>query len=152
MRAYLETFQDRVCEAIEAAEGGEQFRREEIEREGGGHSRPRVLEDGEVVERAAVNFSHSMGERLPPAATERRPELAGGRYEAVSVSLIVHPRNPYAPESRVHRGGSFLCNDTYCASYRPSARMAAPPDNGMSHLGFRCAMTANMVRDSESAK
>lgn len=50
----------------------------------------------------------------------------------------IDPRNPRAPESRVHRGGSFLCNDSYCASYRPSARMAAPPDSGMSHLGFRC--------------
>ncbi len=48
------------------------------------------------------------------------------------------PRSPNAPESRVHRGGSFMCNDSYCASYRPSARMAAPPDTGMSHLGFRC--------------
>ncbi len=48
------------------------------------------------------------------------------------------PRNPDSPESRVHRGGSFLCNDSYCASYRPSARMAAPPDTGMQHLGFRC--------------
>lgn len=47
-------------------------------------------------------------------------------------------RNPDAPESRVHRGGSFLCNDSYCASYRPSARMAAPPDTGLQHLGFRC--------------
>jgi formylglycine-generating enzyme required for sulfatase activity len=52
------------------------------------------------------------------------------------------PRNPDAPESRVHRGGSFLCNDTYCASYRPSARMACSPDTGMQHLGFRCVMTA----------
>lgn len=52
------------------------------------------------------------------------------------------PRNPHAPESRVHRGGSFLCNDSYCASYRPSARMAAPPDTGMSHLGFRCVSDA----------
>ncbi len=51
------------------------------------------------------------------------------------------PRNPDAPESRVHRGGSFLCNDAYCASYRPSARMAAPPDTGMQHLGFRCVIT-----------
>lgn len=51
------------------------------------------------------------------------------------------PRNPDAPESRVHRGGSFLCNDSYCASYRPSARMACPPDTGMQHLGFRCVMT-----------
>jgi formylglycine-generating enzyme required for sulfatase activity len=52
------------------------------------------------------------------------------------------PRNPHAPESRVHRGGSFLCNDSYCASYRPSARMATPPDTGMSHLGFRCVSDA----------
>jgi formylglycine-generating enzyme required for sulfatase activity len=54
------------------------------------------------------------------------------------------PRNPNAPESRVHRGGSFLCNDSYCASYRPSARMACPPDTGMQHLGFRCVMTPPM--------
>jgi formylglycine-generating enzyme required for sulfatase activity len=54
----------------------------------------------------------------------------------------IDPRNPYAPDSRVHRGGSFLCNDCYCASYRPSARMAAPPDTGMAHLGFRCARSA----------
>lgn len=55
------------------------------------------------------------------------------------------PRNPYAPESRVHRGGSFLCNDSYCASYRPSARMAAPPDTGMQHLGFRCVASPEMA-------
>ncbi|MDQ7013526.1 MAG: formylglycine-generating enzyme family protein [Planctomycetota bacterium] len=48
------------------------------------------------------------------------------------------PRNPDAPESRVQRGGSFLCNDSYCASYRPSARMSCPPDTGLSHVGFRC--------------
>jgi sulfatase modifying factor 1 len=47
-------------------------------------------------------------------------------------------RNPSAPVSRVHRGGSFLCNDSYCASYRPSARMACSPDTGLQHLGFRC--------------
>lgn len=54
------------------------------------------------------------------------------------------PRNPYAPESRVHRGGSFLCNDSYCASYRPSARMAAPPDTALQHLGFRCVTTPEL--------
>jgi len=102
VQAYLEAFQNRVCEAIEAADGGARFRRDEIERKRGGRSRPRVLEGGEIVERAAVNFSHTVGEHLPPAATERRPELAGGRYEAVSVSLIVHPRNPYAPTSHAN--------------------------------------------------
>ena len=48
------------------------------------------------------------------------------------------PRHPGAPELRVHRGGSFLCNDSYCASYRPSARMSTPPDTSLAHLGFRC--------------
>lgn len=51
------------------------------------------------------------------------------------------PRNPYAPEMRVQRGGSFLCNDSYCASYRPGARMAGTPDSGLQHLGLRCVMS-----------
>ncbi|MEO0650598.1 MAG: formylglycine-generating enzyme family protein [Planctomycetota bacterium] len=50
------------------------------------------------------------------------------------------PRNPYAPDSRVQKGGSFLCHATYCSSYRPSAKMASPPDSGLSHLGFRCVL------------
>ncbi|MDA7980944.1 MAG: formylglycine-generating enzyme family protein [Pirellulales bacterium] len=53
------------------------------------------------------------------------------------------PRNPYASDSRVQKGGSFLCNASYCESYRPSAKMAAPPDTGMSHLGFRCVSDAS---------
>ena len=52
------------------------------------------------------------------------------------------PSNPRSPDSRVHRGGSFLCNDSYCASYRPSARMGAPPDTALAHLGFRCVKDA----------
>jgi formylglycine-generating enzyme required for sulfatase activity len=57
------------------------------------------------------------------------------------------PRNPDAPESRVQRGGSFLCNDSYCASYRPSARMACPPDTGMQHVGFRCVVAATELQN-----
>ncbi|UCD74155.1 MAG: formylglycine-generating enzyme family protein [Phycisphaerales bacterium] len=56
-------------------------------------------------------------------------------------TTTVDPRNPYASDSRVHKGGSFLCHADYCSSYRPSAKMATPPDTGMSHLGFRCVMT-----------
>ncbi len=59
------------------------------------------------------------------------------------------PRNPLSPESRVHRGGSFLCNDAYCASYRPSARMACPTDTGLQHLGFRCVLTETMRRQEK---
>jgi coproporphyrinogen III oxidase len=94
--------QDRICAAIEALDGEAQFRRDEIGRERGGSSRPRVLEGGRHVEKAAVNFSHTVGAKLPPAATERRPQLAGRSFEAVSVSLIVHPRNPYAPTSHAN--------------------------------------------------
>ncbi len=107
MRGWLLDLQERICTALEAEDAGAVFRREEIERPGSGLARPRVLEDGAVIEKAAVNFSHTRGERLPPAATERRPELAGSAYEAVSVSLIVHPRNPYAPTS--HANFRFFC-------------------------------------------
>jgi len=79
-----------------------------------------------------------------------RPDTYARRLDAAANAAVIvnpagpektiDPRNPHAPESRVHRGGSFLCHDTYCASYRPSARMAAPPDNTMQHLGFRCVM------------
>lgn len=60
------------------------------------------------------------------------------------------PRNPDAPESRVHRGGSFLCNDSYCASYRPAARMACPPDTGLAHLGFRCVKSGESPEAAKS--
>lgn len=97
VREYVAALQDKVCGALEAADGKARFCCEEIARESGGSSRPRVLEDGAVIEKAAVNFSHTLGKALPPAASERRPELAGSSYQAVSISLIVHPRNPYAP-------------------------------------------------------
>ncbi len=97
VRSYLEQLQDSICDALEAEDGAARFDRRDIPRAGGGRSRPRVLSDGAVIERAAVQFSHTLGKQLPPAATERRPELTGGSYQAVSVSLIVHPCNPYAP-------------------------------------------------------
>lgn len=97
MRAYLLDLQERICAALEAEDASARFVREDLARPGGGLSRPRVLVDGAVIEKAAVNFTHTQGVSLPATATERRPELAGRRYEAVSVSLIVHPRNPYAP-------------------------------------------------------
>ena len=94
---YLEGLQSRICDALEALDGEARFRRERFERPGGGVSRPAVLEDGPLFEKAAVHFTHTQGRAMPAAATERRPELAGRTYEAISVSLIVHPRNPYVP-------------------------------------------------------
>jgi len=102
VRDFLLALQDRICAALEREDGTARFRREAIPREEGGLSRPRVLEDGPVLEKAAVNFSHTVGSRLPPAASERRPELAGGRFEAVSISLITHPQNPYAPTAHAN--------------------------------------------------
>ncbi|QDU69513.1 oxygen-dependent coproporphyrinogen oxidase [Engelhardtia mirabilis] len=102
VRDYLLDLQDRICAGIEAQDGAATFSREVLEGERGGLARPRVLEGGEVVEKAAVNFSHTRGDSLPAAATARRPELAGRAFEAVSVSLIVHPRNPFAPTSHAN--------------------------------------------------
>jgi coproporphyrinogen III oxidase len=101
-RQHLLQLQDRICDALEGIDGRARFRRDELAGERGGLARPRVLDDGPVLERAAVNFSHTVGVGLPEAATRRRPELAGSGYEAVSVSLIVHPRNPYAPTSHAN--------------------------------------------------
>jgi coproporphyrinogen III oxidase len=102
VQTHLMALQDEICAALEEQDGSARFRRDEIAREDGGLSRPRVLSDGSVLERAAVHFSHTVGKRMPQAASERRPELAGRRYEAVSVSLIVHPRNPYVPTSHAN--------------------------------------------------
>jgi coproporphyrinogen III oxidase len=102
VRAHGLDLQDRICAALEAADGAARFREERFEAPNGGLARPRVLEGGDVIEKTAVHFSHTIGNALPAAATERRPELAGQRYEAVSVSLIVHPRNPYVPTSHMN--------------------------------------------------
>lgn len=99
--SYFRELQDRICDALVEVDGAA-FDARELRGERGGVARPRVLTDGEVIEKAAVNFSHSRGDSLPLAATERRPELAGRSFEATSVSLIVHPRNPYAPTSHAN--------------------------------------------------
>ena len=94
----------------------------------------------------AGNVWEWCNDRYRPDTYSRQVLIAGGLDKVVvnptGPEQSLDPRNPYAKDSRVHRGGSFLCNDSYCASYRPSARMTAPTDTGMSHLGFRCASSA----------
>ncbi len=102
VREYLLELQDTICAAFERADGEARFGGEELPGERGGLARPRVLSDGPVFERAAVNFSHTSGARMPAAATSRRPELEGASFEAVSISLIVHPRNPYVPTTHAN--------------------------------------------------
>ncbi|WP_028534661.1 oxygen-dependent coproporphyrinogen oxidase [Paludibacterium yongneupense] len=103
VRAYLLDLQNRICHALEAADGSARFvadvwRRERGE--GGGDSR--VLKQGSVFEQAGVNFSHIHGETLPPSASALRPGLAGRRYEAMGVSLVIHPLNPHVPTSHAN--------------------------------------------------
>lgn len=88
----------------------------------------------------------------PEAYAEQVREVGAGGVvvNPTGPTKSVDPRNPDAPVSRVHRGGSYLCNDSYCASYRPSARMATPPDTALQHLGFRCVMTPAMRKVRES--
>lgn len=73
-----------------------------------------------------------------PATYAKRASGAQPVVDPTGPGESIDPRNPYSQISRIQRGGSFLCNDTYCSSYRPSARMAAAEDTGLSHLGFRC--------------
>jgi coproporphyrinogen III oxidase len=100
--AYLRDLQNRITDAVEALDGGARFRRDEWQRPGGGGGESRVLRDGAVFEQAGVNFSHVTGDRLPPAATAQRPELAGASFVATGVSLVLHPRNPYAPTTHAN--------------------------------------------------
>ena len=101
VRAYLLSLQDRICAAIEA-EDGARFREDAWERPEGGGGRSRVLSEGAVFEQAGVGFSDVFGPGLPPSATTQRPELAGRSFEALGVSLVFHPRNPYAPTTHMN--------------------------------------------------
>ena len=96
VKAYLLDLQARIVAALEAADGLP-FRSDSWTRPEGGGGTSRLIEEGQVLERGGVNFSHVLGERLPPSASAHRPELAGRRWEAMGVSLVLHPRNPYAP-------------------------------------------------------
>ncbi|HYG64508.1 MAG TPA: oxygen-dependent coproporphyrinogen oxidase [Thermoanaerobaculia bacterium] len=97
VRNYLLGLQDRICSAVEGGEGTGRFEEEVWERPEGGGGRSRVLSEGTVFEQAGVGFSHVFGPGLPPSATAQRPELAGRSYDAMGVSLVFHPRNPYIP-------------------------------------------------------
>jgi coproporphyrinogen III oxidase len=97
VKAYFFQLQTEICDTISAIDGGAVFSIEDIRQPNGAHSRPRVIDGGKVIERGAVQFSYSMGDSLPPAASERNPELAGKGFQATAISMIMHPRNPYVP-------------------------------------------------------
>jgi coproporphyrinogen III oxidase len=102
VRSYLLALQDRICAGLAAEDGAAPFRTDEWTRAEGGGGRTRILAEGGVFEKAGVAFSHVRGTKLPPSATAHRPELAGKAWEAVGVSLVIHPRNPYVPTSHAN--------------------------------------------------
>lgn len=102
VKRYLLDLQDRICAGLAAEDGGAGFVEDNWVRSEGGGGRTRVLADGAVIEKGGVNFSHVHGDRLPPSATAHRPELAGRTWQALGVSLVIHPRNPMAPTSHAN--------------------------------------------------
>ncbi len=99
---YLTKLQDSICQALSAIDGGHFIEDEWQHKNGSGGGRTRVLTGGPVIEKGGVNFSHIKGEKLPPAATTKRPELAGKNFNAMGVSLVIHPQNPFAPTTHMN--------------------------------------------------
>ncbi len=103
VKDYLLALQDNICSSIEALEENGSFREDLWDRGGdSGGGCTRVLENGSVFEQAGVNFSHVRGGSLPASATQHRPDLAGRNFEALGVSLVIHPRNPFVPTSHAN--------------------------------------------------
>jgi coproporphyrinogen III oxidase len=110
VRTYLADLQARIAAALEQADGG-RFVVDGWERAEGaspisGGGSTRIIEDSNVLERGGVGFSHVSGKSLPPSAAANRPEIAGRGWEAMGVSLVLHPRNPYVPT--VHMNVRFF--------------------------------------------
>ncbi|MEQ1598306.1 MAG: oxygen-dependent coproporphyrinogen oxidase [Methylotenera sp.] len=102
---YLQSLQAKIIEALELVDG-KNFMQDSWNRPEGGGGTSCILEEGNVFERAGVGFSHVLGSKLPPAATVAHPEAAGRAWQAMGVSLVLHPRNPYVPT--VHMNVRFF--------------------------------------------
>ncbi|MDF3036705.1 MAG: hemF [Paucimonas sp.] len=105
VKNYLLDLQQRIVSTLEVLDG-HSFIRDEWQRPEGGGGISRIIEEGNVFERGGVGFSHVMGKNLPPSAAANRPDIAGRNWEAMGVSLVLHPRNPYAPT--VHMNVRFF--------------------------------------------
>jgi len=101
VKDYLLVLQQRIVATLEELDG-RPFREDRWDRPQGGGGISRVIEEGKLFERGGVNFSHVQGTGLPPSATASRPELAGRAWEAMGVSLVLHPRNPYCPTAHMN--------------------------------------------------
>ena len=102
VKAFLLQLQDEICRSLEQADGVGRFVEDAWAREGGGGGRTRVMRHGDMIEQGGVNFSHVYGDAMPASATAHRPELSGRKFEAMGVSLVIHPHNPYVPTSHAN--------------------------------------------------
>tara|TARA_R110000782_G_scaffold20391_19_gene55056 strand:+ start:405 stop:1313 length:909 start_codon:yes stop_codon:yes gene_type:complete len=102
VKEYLQDLQDRICSELEQLDGAATFACDRWDRSGGGGGESRVLSGGRLFEQAGVGFSHVYGSEMPPSATKQRPELAGKKFQAVGVSLVLHPDNPYVPTTHAN--------------------------------------------------
>jgi coproporphyrinogen III oxidase len=162
VKAYLQQLQTSICSALEGEDGQAAFFRDAWEREPGEHLSgggvSAVLTGGAVFEQAGVNFSHVIGNALPASATAHRPELAGRSFEAMGVSLVIHPNNPYVPTSHANVrffiaekadaepvwwfGGGFdltpyYGNDEDCVHWHRTAKAACEPFGEDVHPRFK---------------
>ena len=106
VRGYLLNLQEQICSALTEIDGN-QFTEDAWQHSGSalihsGDGRTRVIAQSNVIEKGGVNFSHVRGSKLPPSASVKRPELAGKPFEAMGVSLVIHPHNPFAPTSHMN--------------------------------------------------
>lgn len=102
VKKYLLGLQNQICSSIEQLDGDARFARDAWQRADGGGGESRVLSGGMVFEQAGVGFSHVFGDKMPPSATKNRPDLAGASFQAVGVSLVFHPHNPYVPTTHAN--------------------------------------------------
>lgn len=102
VKQYLLSLQETICQRLAAEDGQADFIVDQWERAEGGGGISRVIKDGKVFEKGGVNFSHVMGANMPASATAHRPELAGRSFQAMGVSLVLHPHNPHVPTSHAN--------------------------------------------------
>ena len=101
IKTFFTTLQEDIVRRL-AAFDGQDFQRDTWQRAEGGGGVSRLIEEGSFFERGGVNFSHVTGQSLPASATAARPQLAGRAWEALGVSLVLHPRNPYCPTAHMN--------------------------------------------------